>query len=292
MKHSMDGELRQLLPKDYPEGLLQIPQVPERLWIRGELPKTGTKLLAVVGSRAQTPYGKRITSELIQGLKGYPIAIVSGLALGTDASAHQAALDTGLQTIAVLASGLRDEAIGPRVNFPLAMDMLRAGGALLTENPPEYSPFPSDFPKRNRIVAGLSDAILVIEAGERSGTLITARLASEYNRELLCVPHRAGDVHSSASEVFIRLGATPVTQSSHILEALRINVHAPQTLELSENERIIYDALETPLRKEDLLARSKLASTLALKTLITLELRGVVQQKFGTWRRVSQTSDA
>ncbi len=287
MKHSMDGDLRQLLPKDYPRSLLQIPQVPEHLWLRGTLPPPGSKLLAVVGSRAQTPYGKRITRDLVNGLTGYPISIISGLALGTDAEAHQSALDAKLHTVAVLASGIGDAAIGPRANFTLAQEILSAGGALLSENAPEYSPFPSDFPKRNRIVAGLADAVLVIEAGERSGTLITARLAGEYNRELLCVPHRAGDIHGSASDLFIRLGATPVTTSAHILEALHIKPTLQNSFELSGDELILYALLETPKRKDVLLEQSGLTPAHALKTLITLELRGVLKEQFGKWHRVS-----
>lgn len=218
----MENALRQLTPRDYPRGLREIPEPPEHLWLRGSLPPPGTKLLAVVGSRALTPYGKEVCESLIAGLAGYPISIVSGLALGADACAHQAALDARLHTIAIPGSGLNDAVIAPRSNLALAHNILAAGGALLSEQAPDHHPFPKDFPSRNRIMVGLANAVLVIEAGERSGTLITCRLAGEYNRELLCVPHRISDDHAIASTTFIRLGATLVAEPAHILEALRI----------------------------------------------------------------------
>ncbi|MBU1292945.1 DNA-processing protein DprA [Patescibacteria group bacterium] len=212
--------MRQLAPRDYPKKLREIPHVPERLWLRGALPPDGHLLLAVVGSRSLSPYGKEVCEMLLKGLSGYPISIVSGLALGADACAHQAALATGLHTIAIPGSGLNDSVIAPRTNFPLAKEILRAGGALLSEQEPDHTPYPSDFPSRNRIMVGMSDAVLVIEAGERSGTLITARLATEYNRDLLCVPHRIGDPNGVGANQFIRLGAELVTEPQHILEAL------------------------------------------------------------------------
>lgn len=219
----MPTDMRQLAPRDYPENLREIPQPPAHLWLRGSLPPEGYKLLAVVGSRSLSEYGRQACQELIAGLAGHPISIVSGLALGADACAHQAALDAGLHTIAIPGSGLSDQVIAPRSNFQLAMDILTAGGALLSEQEPDHVPFPSDFPARNRIMVGMSDAVLVIEAGERSGTLITARLAGEYNRDLLCVPHRIGDQNGIGANQFIRLGAELVTEPVHVLDALKLS---------------------------------------------------------------------
>lgn len=176
-------------------ALLEIPEPPERLWMRGTLPSKETKRLAVVGSRALTEYGERACESLIAGLAGYPISIVSGL---------------------------DDRFLAPQSNLLLAREILASGGALLSEHPQDTHARPHFFPSRNRIMAGLSDAVLVIEAGERSGTLITARLAAEYNRELLCVPHRIGDTNAEGGHQFIRLGAQLVSEPLHILEALRI----------------------------------------------------------------------
>ncbi|HYD93400.1 MAG TPA: DNA-processing protein DprA [Candidatus Paceibacterota bacterium] len=215
-------EIRELPKSEYPAQLLQIPQPPERLWIRGAWPTEETKLLAVVGSRALSPYGKSACESLIAGLAGHPISIVSGLALGTDACAHQAALKAGLHTIAVPGSGLSDAVLYPRTNASLALEILGAGGLLLSENPPDHRPYLKEFPSRNRIMVGLAHAVLVIEAGPRSGTLVTARLTHEYNRDLLMVPHRIGDEHGYGAHLFLRLGAGLVADAEHILEALQL----------------------------------------------------------------------
>ena len=273
----------------YPNALKEIPEPPERLWIRGTLPPEGTKYLTVVGSRALTSYGREACAKLIGGLAGYPISIISGLALGADAAAHRAALTSGLHTIAVPGSGLADVAISPRSNVGLASDILSSGGALLSEHPPDYLPHPYDFPSRNRIMVGMSDAVLMIEAGERSGTLITARLSTEYNRELLCVPHRIGDVHGYGANLFLRLGATAVSDSVHILEALRV---APRTSgatrtppTLTGTEAILYEALQMPIPRDELIRVSGLPAGEVLTNLIMLELKGLAYEEFGLWKK-------
>jgi DNA processing protein len=223
---------------------------------------------------------------LIKGLSGQPISIVSGLALGADASAHQAALDAGLHTIAVLGSGISNAAISPRTNRGLADEILTSGGALLSENPADHVPFPADFPKRNRIVAGLADAVLIIEAGERSGTLITARLAGEYSRDLMCVPHRATDPGSYGANLFIRLGAALVTEPAHILEVLGLSQTAPSRDELLTNEQQSLLALiDEPIEKADLLKRAGLPDADALSALVSLEMKGLIHERYGKWER-------
>jgi DNA processing protein len=283
-------EIRELAREDYLPSLLEIPQPPERLWVRGTLASSGTKHLAVVGSRALTSYGREACAKLIAGLAGYPISIVSGLALGADAAAHRAALSAGLHTIAVPGSGLSDKAISPRTNLGLAHDVLKAGGALLSEHEGDYLPFPHDFPSRNRIMVGMSDAVLMIEAGEQSGTLITARLTTEYNRDLLCVPHRIGDTHGFGSHLFLRLGATLVTHPLHILEALhiapRLDGDAAPAIKLEGNEKLAYDLLSEPHSRDDLVRLSKLSVGDALTALVTLELKGLAKEEFGAWRRI------
>jgi len=201
-------------------SLLEIPEPPDTLWVRGALPDSTYKKLAVVGSRALTPYGQEACEALIAGLAGYPISIISGLALGGDACAHRAALTAGLHTVAIPGSGLNDRVMSPQTNLGLAKEILASGGALVSEHPPSEAARPAYFPSRNRIVVGMSDAVLIIEAGERSGTLITARLAHEYNRNLMCVPHRIGDPNSEGTHQFIRLGAELVSSSKDFLETL------------------------------------------------------------------------
>lgn len=283
-------DIRELERTDWPKQLLEIPQLPERLWIRGALPTTGTKILTVVGSRAMTRYGKESCEKLITGLAGYPISIVSGLALGVDACAHKAALAAGLHTIAIPGSGLDDSVISPRTNLGLAKEILAAGGALISEQEPMHKPWLKEFPSRNRLMVGLSDAVLIIEAGKKSGTLITARLASEYNRELLCIPHRIGDLHAFGPHLFIRLGATLVSEPLHILEALKIPpretsaTSAPTDLEDVELE--IWGMLKEPKTRDEILRSAKVGAGEVLTALVALELRGLIKEEFGAWRTI------
>ena len=292
-------DIRELERTEWPKQLLEIPQLPERLWIRGSLPEEGTKLLAVVGSRAMTRYGQEACEKLIAGLAGYPVSIVSGLALGVDACAHKAALAAGLHTIAIPGSGLDDSVIGPRTNLGLAKEIVAKGGALVSEHEPHHIAHPYDFPSRNRLMVGLADAVLVIEAGPKSGTLITARLASEYNRDLLCIPHRIGDPHAFGPHLFIRLGAALVIEPLHILEALKIPPRetsartAPTDLE--DAELGIWGMLEEPKTRDEILRASTSLSISAgrpastgelLTALVALELRGLIKEEFGAWHRL------
>lgn len=271
------------------ERLQEIPKPPSALFERGSWPSSDTKLLAVVGSRALTGYGREACEKLIAGLAGYPISIVSGLALGADSCAHKAALAVGLHTIAVPGSGLDDSVLYPRSNAGLAKEILDAGGLLLSEHPNNHRARPEDFPSRNRIMVGLAHAVLVIEAGPQSGTLITARLTHEYNRDLLCVPHRIGDPHGFGSHLFLRLGATLVAEPLHILEMLSIDPRAKETeteISLTADEQKVYDALVEPLPRDELIRRLGLSTPDTLTLLVTLELKGVIAEEFGAWRRI------
>lgn len=272
---------------DLPPQLAQIPRPPERLWVRGELPSPELRLLTVVGSRALSAYGRQACGALIGGLAGSPIAIVSGLALGTDGVAHEAALAAGLPTVAIPGSGLGDAVIGPRAHLPLARRILAAGGALLSEHPPDHQARPYDFPSRNRIMVGLAHAILMIEAAEDSGTLITAGLAGEYGRELLCVPHRIGDAHGYGASRFLRLGATLATEPAHILESLGIDGALKAPADPAEPEQ---RALLAHLRAQaDGAAADALAAAAGLPIhallahLAELELSGAAYAYAGRW---------
>ncbi|MBI2410106.1 DNA-protecting protein DprA [Candidatus Kaiserbacteria bacterium] len=291
-------DVRELKRTEWPTQLLEIPQPPEKLWLRGTLPPEGTKYLTVVGSRAMTRYGDEACRKLIAGLAGYPVSIVSGLALGVDTCAHKAALGAGLHTLAVPGSGLDDSILYPRSNRAFAKEILAKGGGMISEYDPQTPSHVRYFPERNRIMVGLADAVLVVEAGEKSGTLITARLASEYNRDLLCIPHRIGDPHSFGPHLFIRLGAALVTDPIHILEALHItpretaSVEAPSNLEAAE--LVVWNMLAEPQTRDEILrastsldfARDKsLDAGEVLTALVALELRGLIKEEFGAWRR-------
>ncbi|MCX6786665.1 MAG: DNA-processing protein DprA [Candidatus Kaiserbacteria bacterium] len=283
-------EIRELPKKEWPKQLLEIPQQPKKLWARGTLPPAGTKFLTVVGSRAMTRYGQEACQKLISGLAGYPISIVSGLALGVDTCAHKAALDAGLHTLVVPGSGLGDDVLYPRSNRAFAKEILEKGGGFISEYAPDQASHIHYFPERNRLMVGLADAVLVIEAGEKSGTLITARLASEYNRDLLCIPHRIGDPHSFGPHLFVRLGAALVCEPLHILEALHIppreigTTAAPTDLENAE--LVIWNMLEEPKTRDEILRESDAGAGEALTALVALELRGLVREEFGAWHRI------
>lgn len=284
-------EIRELAPTEFPQHLKEIPQQPKKLWMMGTLPPEGTKYLAVVGSRALSRYGKEACEKLIAGLAGYPISIISGLALGADACAHRAALASGLHTIAIPGSGLGEEVIGPRTNLGLAKDILKAGGAWISEHDPLHKAAPWDFPARNRIMAGMADAVLMVEASNLSGTLITARLAVDYNRELLCIPHRISDPHGFGPHLFIRLGATLVTEPMHILEALKIaprgtGAGARGAPKLEGAEAAVYDLLFIPMERDQLIRASDLPVGDTLTALVALELKGLIKEEFGHWARV------
>jgi DNA processing protein len=283
-------EIRELFKEEWPAQLREIPQPPERLWAQGTLPAAGTRLLTVVGSRAMTRYGQEACEKLITGLAGYPVSIVSGLALGVDTCAHKAALKAGLHTLVVPGSGLGDSVLYPRSNRAFAKEVLKAGGGFLSEYAPDAPSRVHYFPERNRLMVGLADAVLVIEAGPKSGTLITARLAADYNRELLCVPHRIGDPHAFGPHLFIRLGATLVSEPLHILEALKIPPResashvAPSDLE--EVELVIWNMLEEPRERDEILRSAGVSVGEALTSLVALELRGLIREEFGAWRRL------
>jgi DNA processing protein len=283
-------DVRELAKGEWPTGLREIPQPPKQLWVRGAMPPTGHKTLVVVGSRAMTRYGQEACQMLIAGLAGYPVSIVSGLALGMDTCAHKAALATGLHTLALPGSGLSDDVIYPRSNRAFAKEILEKGGGMLSEYPPSAPSRIHYFPERNRLMVALADAVLIIEAGPKSGTLITARLASEYNRDLLAVPHRIGDPHAFGPHLFIRLGAALVTDPLHILEALGIppreSAMGEAPTDLEDTELAIWDLLEEPHERDDILRSMSGNPGETLTALVSLELRGLIKEEFGAWRRM------
>ncbi|MEI6528423.1 MAG: DNA-processing protein DprA [bacterium] len=280
--------IRELKKKDFPPQLLEIPQPPEKLFVRGDLPGPNTKLLCVVGARKYTPYGKEACEKLIAGLRGYDIAIVSGLAFGIDAIAHRAAIDAGLRTVAVPGSGLDPKNIYPSANAGLAEIILKAGGAHLSEFEPIFHATPWSFPQRNRIMAGYSQAVLIIEAEIKSGTLITARLATDYNKDVLTIPGSIFSKTADGPHMLLRLGATPITKSEDILLALGLEDKnaAPRNLELeysdcSPEEKKILDLLKTPLTRDDLLSKAEMPVHQTNAILSIMELKGLITEEMG-----------
>lgn len=280
-----DCHLRTLSGIELPSLLGEIPDAPRSLYVRGTLPDESQKYLAVVGSRTYTPYGKQACEMLVAGLRGFPIVIVSGLALGIDGIAHRAALAAGLPTIAIPGSGLDDRVLYPAAHRSLAHDILQSGGALVSEFDPLWKPRPESFPQRNRIMAGLSHAVLVIEAEVRSGTLITARLAADYNRDVLAVPGPIQSATSSGPHLLIKKGAALITHAHDILEALGIDQNQVTSsrvpADLCERERQILSLLTTPLSRDEIAAQAACTVSDISITLTSLELRGLIAERSG-----------
>jgi len=289
----MTRDIAKLTKKDFPPLLTEIPDPPEQLYVRGELPSYDLKWLAVVGSRALSSYGKQACEYVIEGLRGYPIVIVSGLAYGADACAHQAALNAGLPTVAVPGSGLDYEVLYPKANVNLAKEIIKADGAHLSEFEPDFKATDFSFPQRNRIMVGLTHATLVIEAKERSGSLITARLATEYNRELLVVPGSIFSATSKGTHQFLKLGATAVTEPADILKALGIeersnlssgSVELWERSNLSDIEKRVFEIIASPCGREELLTTLALPISEANILLSTMEIKGLIKEELGVVR--------
>lgn len=284
-------DLTRISPADFPPLLREIPEPPTQLYVRGELPSFEEyRWLAVVGSRAVSSYGRQTVAHLIKGLAGYPVTIVSGLAYGIDALAHKAAIDAGLPTVAVPGSGLDWGVVYPRANVALAHEILDAGGAMLSEFDPGQRAADYTFPKRNRIMAGMCHATLVVEAQERSGSLITARLATEYNRELLVVPGSIFSDTSKGTHQFLKLGATPVTCAEDILRALGIDPEEDRApvnrADLTPDEARVLELLASPLERVVLIETIDMPIAEVGALLSMMEIKGLIVEEFGQMRRV------
>lgn len=282
--------IRELLPDEYPLRLREMHKPPERLYIRGELPPPHLIYLTVVGARAYSPYGKDVCETLIAGLAGLPVVIVSGLALGIDSIAHRAALRHKIPTVAVPGSGISRDAIYPRAHLSLADEIVKNGGALLSPFPPDMKATDWSFPVRNRVMAGLSQAVLIIEAEKKSGTLITGKYATELNRDVLTVP---GSIFSPLSEgphLLIRLGATPITTTAELREALGFKdttpVAARDYSDLTEDERRAIEALASPRPREELIEILDMEIDEANALISALELKGLITETMGEFRRL------
>ncbi|MBI4136163.1 MAG: DNA-protecting protein DprA [Candidatus Vogelbacteria bacterium] len=286
----MRREITKLAPDEFPTALKEINDPPKALYLEGVLPDESYTYLTIVGSRRYSRYGQEAAERLIAGLIGYPIAVVSGLAIGLDTIAHRTALAAGLPTIAVPGSGLDRSALHPPSNRRLADKIVAAGGALLSELEPMAPAGIHTFPRRNRLMAGLAKAVLIIEAGEKSGTLITARLALDYNRDVLAIPGSIFAPTAFGTNQLIRQGATPITTSAELLLALGFEPKPglkPAAENLSPIEQTVIELLSVePLSRDDLIRRLKLAPNETNALLSLMEIGGLIKETLGEIRLV------
>lgn len=278
--------------KDYPQNLAEIPDAPVLLYVRGNAEILKSFSLAVVGSRKYTSYGKKVAYDLSKKCAENGLTIISGLALGIDAFAHRAALDAGGKTIGVLGCGL--DRIYPASNFHLGREIIEKGGAIISEFPPGTLPMKQNFPARNRIIAGLSQGVLVVEAAIESGALITAYQALEYNREVFAVPSNIDSGNSVGTNLLIKNGAKLVTSEEDILEELNIPKKAlvkkaKEILPETEEEKSVYRTLSNEAKLVDDIIKESGLNIIAINSaLTTMEIKGMVVNLGGSRYKINK----
>lgn len=279
---------------NYPRRLLNCYDSPPLLYYKGDADLNASRILAIVGTRHHTSYGKMLVEKFVTALAPHQVLIISGLAWGIDALAHRASLKNGLQTVGVLAHGL--DQVYPPQHIPLAKEMLRQGG-LLTEYRSGTNPDKHNFPNRNRIVAGMSDATVVIESGIRGGSLITAELANGYNRDVFAFPGKTSDPKSAGCNQLIRTNkAILLTEADELLDLMGWSEQkkpAPSAqrqlfIELSASEKLILDLLneKEATHIDELSYRCGISASALAGHLLNLELQHIIESLPGKMYRL------
>lgn len=272
---------------EYPTLLKEINDPPLVLFYRGELPNSKQIAVAVVGTRRCTNYGKQVCQEIVENLANMGILIVSGLALGIDGIAHEATLKMKGKTIAVLGSGVESSRIYPPSHRSLAERIIVGGGAVISEYPPGFTPTKYSFPMRNRIIAGLTLGSLIIEAPIKSGSLITARAALDYNRDVFAIPHPINSIMGTGNNNLLKLGAKCVTSADDIAEALNLSGLTQLAIPLSpkadtaNEDAIIKTLSREPKSIDNIIKESGLDSPTTMSTLTLMEMKGYVRNLGG-----------
>ena len=271
--------------KNYPESLKKIPDAPKILYYRGSFIKKEEHCFAVVGTRHPSPYGQQVTLQIAGELANTGLTIVSGLAPGIDTFSHQACVERKKRTIAVLGTGLDEESIYPQQNIELAKKIIENGGCLISELPPKTHGSKFTFPKRNRIISGLSLGVLVVEAKEKSGSLITAKYAEQQRKKIFAVPGPIFSSNSKAPNTLIKNGATLVESVNDILSELGMQSFAlAQDKFSAENleESLILNVLrEDSLYIDKIIEKTKLNAPTVASTLALMEISGKIRNLGG-----------
>ena len=269
----------------FPTDLKTVYQPPKSLYFRGSL--DAGPCIGVVGTRKISPYGRSCVDLLVPELVRFGQTVVSGLAYGIDAAVHHSTLDSGGKTVAVIGTGVDDDSIYPRANLELARRIIKEGGCLMSEYPPGTPGFKNHFPERNRIIAGLSQAVLVIEAPEKSGAMITARLALESGRDVWAVPGPITHPNAWGPNRLIRDGATPIANLEDLRHALGFDGAAPKQaamkFALTDEERGVIELLTAEALSADQIAKRSSRTIAAISILLTqLELKGLIRSLGGS----------
>lgn len=292
IKQIMAGE------QNYPKLLSQIHDFPKILYCRGNLSLLKKTCFAVVGTRKLTVYGKEVTQNMVRGLVQAGFVIVSGLAFGIDTIAHQTTLEEGGSTIAVLGGGVEDKNIGPRTNLPLAQNILKNGGLLISEYSGKEQIYAINFAVRDRIVSGLSKGVLVIEAPEKSGALITAQCAVDQNRDVFAVPGNVFSANSFGPNYLIKNGAKLVTSAQDILDEYGSNL---KLFDLRAGEEKAAISTKDPVQNiilaildnngtvfmDDIIRESGKETSQIIAALSVLEIKGLIKNTgSGKYRKI------
>jgi DNA processing protein len=275
-----------LTDKDYPKRLLNCYDSPTILFYKGDADLNSAKIIAIIGTRSHTDYGKQVTEKLVKELAAQNVIIISGLAYGIDAIAHKASVKNGLPTIGVLAHGL--DQIYPSEHAGLAKDMIKQGGGLLTEFRSNSKPDKHNFPTRNRIVAGMSDATIVIETGIKGGSMITAELANGYNKDVFALPGKVTDSKSTGCNYLIKNNkAMLLTDAEEIIQVMgweeksrKSGVRSQKQLfiELTSEEKMVISILneKESVNIDEINMKSGLSSSAVAAAVLNLELQNVI----------------
>jgi len=262
--------------KDYPKMLSEIADLPKVLYCRGNISLFNEKYsVSIVGSRKASGYGLENAKKTAFGLAEKGVCIVSGLAMGIDSAAHRGALEAKGKTIAVLGSAINN--IYPGCNLSLANLIIEKDGLIISEYPPDTDTHPSNFPERNRIIAGLSQVTTIIEAAKRSGALITAFLAVDYNREVFALPGNVDRTNSAGTNYLIKKGANCLTKPKDILDSLGIEEDKPaQTINLSKAESKVLDFIKNGQNFDEITERIGLSASELNSIIVKLEIKNLL----------------
>ncbi|MFA6228199.1 MAG: DNA-processing protein DprA [Patescibacteria group bacterium] len=272
---------------NYPRLLKEIYNAPPLLYYRGNIECLGASCLGVVGARKHTAYGQQATEKIVAGIAQAGITVISGLALGIDALAHKITLDQGGLTAAVLGSDLSWDNIGPKANFHLAEKILASAGCLVSEFPLGVSANRTTFPQRNRLISGLSSGVLVIEAGESSGSLITANYALEQNRDVFAVPGSIFSPCSAGTNNLIKKGAKSITEPAEIIEEYgwqklpKITVIAPENKPTEAEKEILEYLSAEPLHLDKIVQVCNIRVNTLSSLLMIMSIKGLVKDLGG-----------
>jgi len=283
-----------LTDEAYPKRLLNCYDSPTLLFYKGNADLNASRIVAIVGTRSNTDYGKAMTENLVKDLAGHNIIIVSGLAYGIDAFAHKASVKNGLPTVGVVGHGLSK--IYPAQNASLAKEMIAEGGGILSEFFHDTKPDKHNFPLRNRIVAGISDATVIIESSIKGGSLITAKLADGYNRDVFAVPGRTTDKVSAGCNHLIKYNkAILLTDADELLDVLgwkekkgKPKAQRQLFIELTPEEQIVIQILQEKetVHIDEINISSGLSSSSIAAAILNLELQGIVQSQPGKMYKI------